>query len=70
MKTLHCLRTHTLLALMLGSCLLADSVTAQTPPPSATATLPSETPAQITPVTDSFDHTRRDIMIPMRDPRA
>jgi putative CocE/NonD family hydrolase len=67
MKTLHCVRTLTLLAPMLGSYLLADSIAAQTPPPSATATLPSEMPAQLTPVTDSFDYARRDVMIPMRD---
>ncbi|MGB2669369.1 MAG: CocE/NonD family hydrolase [Candidatus Acidiferrum sp.] len=30
-------------------------------------TLPSETPAQLQPVTSSFDYTRRDVMIPMRD---
>jgi uncharacterized protein len=29
--------------------------------------LPSETPAQFKPVTDSFDYIRRDVMIPMRD---
>ncbi len=29
--------------------------------------LPSETPAKFTPVTSSFDYTRRDVMIPMRD---
>jgi uncharacterized protein len=29
--------------------------------------LPSETPAQFKPVTDSFDYVRRDVMIPMRD---
>jgi putative CocE/NonD family hydrolase len=29
--------------------------------------LPSETPAKFTPVTDSFDHVRRDVMIAMRD---
>jgi uncharacterized protein len=34
--------------------------------PQAT-TLPSETPAQLKPVTDSFNYTRRDVMIPMRD---
>ncbi len=28
---------------------------------------PSETPAKFTPVTSSFDYTRRDVMIPMRD---
>jgi len=30
-------------------------------------TLPSETPAQVKPATDSFDFTRREMMIPMRD---
>jgi len=29
--------------------------------------LPSETPATFTPVTSSFDHIKRDVMIPMRD---
>jgi uncharacterized protein len=29
--------------------------------------LPSETPEKFTPVTDSFDYIRRDVMIPMRD---
>ena len=27
----------------------------------------SETPAKFVPVTDSFDHVRREVMIPMRD---
>jgi putative CocE/NonD family hydrolase len=34
---------------------------------SQTQGLPSETPAQLQPVTDSFDYVRRDVMIPMRD---
>ena len=29
--------------------------------------LPSETPSKFTPVTDSFDYIKRDVMIPMRD---
>ena len=29
--------------------------------------LPSETPAQMQPATDSFDYVKRDVMIPMRD---
>jgi len=66
MKLLGCIRTLTLLAPMLGALLLADSSAAQTPSLPA-ATLPSETPAQFTRVTDSFDHVRRDVMIPMRD---
>src|SRR5258708_14322679 len=67
MKTLPCVRTLALFAPMLGALLLADPSVAQAPPASAPATLSSETPAQFTPVTDSFDHVRRDVMIPMRD---
>src|SRR5712692_11539362 len=62
MKPLHCVRTLSLLAPILGMLLLVDPAAAQAPP-----SLPSETPAQFTPVTDSFDYTRRDVMIPMRD---
>ena len=35
--------------------------------PSQSTALPSETPANFTPVTSSFNYTRRDVMIPMRD---
>ena len=35
--------------------------------PSLGQGLPNETPAKFVPVTDSFDHVRRDVMIPMRD---
>jgi putative CocE/NonD family hydrolase len=38
----------------------------QQPPPKYPA-LPSETPSRFDPVTTSFDYTRRDVMIPMRD---
>ena len=31
------------------------------------ASLPSETPQKLVPVTDSFDYVKRDVMIPMRD---
>jgi uncharacterized protein len=31
------------------------------------ASLPSETPEKLQPVTDSFDYVKRDVMIPMRD---
>src|SRR6266481_997581 len=62
MKPVHCVRTLSLLAPLLGALLLVDPVAAQAPP-----SFPSETPAQFTPVTDSFDYTRRDVMIPMRD---
>src|SRR5712692_4080958 len=67
MKPIHCVRTLTLLAPLLGALLLTGPSVAQAPPPATTSTLPSETPAQFTPVTDSFDYARRDVMIPMRD---
>jgi putative CocE/NonD family hydrolase len=51
--------------------LLVASVCALSSCPSvfaqSSATLPSETPAQLKPVTESFDYTRREVMIPMRD---
>jgi putative CocE/NonD family hydrolase len=37
------------------------------PPPAQYPALPSETPAQFEPATDSFDYVKRDMMIPMRD---
>ena len=47
----------------------AISATAQnkTKPPATYKELPSEIPAKFKPVTDSFDYTRRKVMIPMRD---
>src|SRR5579872_1544749 len=33
----------------------------------SSASLPSETPEKLVPVTDSFDYVKRDVMIPMRD---
>jgi hypothetical protein len=41
------------------------TLAAQTP--ATYPALPSETPATFKPATDSFDHMRRDVMIPMRD---
>ena len=38
-----------------------------TPQPPKYPTLPSETPATFTPVTEGFDYDKRDVMIPMRD---
>jgi uncharacterized protein len=55
-------------ALTLGALLFVEPAAAQgSKPPAASSTLPSETPAQLQPPTDSFDYTRRDVMIPMRD---
>jgi uncharacterized protein len=51
--------------------LLVASIYALSSSPSAFAqsatTLPSETPAQLKSVSDTFDYTRREVMIPMRD---
>ena len=37
------------------------------PPPTTYPALPSETPPKLEPATDSFDYSKRDVMIPMRD---
>jgi uncharacterized protein len=62
MKPMNCARTLALLAAILVVLLFANPAWAQTPP-----SLPSEMPAQLTPVTDSFDYARRNVMIAMRD---
>jgi predicted acyl esterase len=67
MKLPFCVRTLKLLACLLGVLVFAEASAAQTPPPSPATSLPSESPAQFTPVTTSFDYVRRDVMIPMRD---
>src|SRR6202158_5457530 len=59
--------TITLPTLLFAVVLFAGSAAAQAPPPSNSQTLPSEMPAQLEPVTDSFDYTRREVMLPMRD---
>ena len=57
-----------LFALMFVALFLSTNSKAQTPSAqSRSATLPNETPEHFTPATASFDHVRRDIMIPMRD---
>src|SRR5713101_7785583 len=58
-----------LLVSVLGITLFAIPTMAQekTKPPVTYPELPSEIPATFKPVTDSFDHTRRKVMIPMRD---
>src|SRR6202049_3468123 len=59
------LRIPYFLLSFLAGALFAASSTAQTVPSSAS--LPSETPAKVEAVTDSFDYVKRDVMIPMRD---
>ncbi len=59
-------------ALLMAFLLPSVSSAQPTAPPKAPAppkypALPSEIPAEFKPVTDSFDHTRREVMIPMRD---
>ena len=54
-----------LLAPMLATALFIETSAAQNS--AQTNSLPSETPAQVKPVTDSFDYVKRDVMIPMRD---
>ena len=52
------------LVVMAGILVLPEPTLAQTAP---TSGLPSETPTQLEPVTDSFDYVKREVMIPMRD---
>jgi hypothetical protein len=67
MKTFHCFCNLTLLATVSCAVFFADSVAAQTPPRPKYPGLPSEMPAKLEPVTESFDYVRRTVMIPMRD---
>jgi uncharacterized protein len=67
MTSSKCLRAITLPSLLFASLLFVSYAAAQAPPSSNSETLPSEMPAQLEPVTDSFDYTRREMMIPMRD---
>jgi putative CocE/NonD family hydrolase len=62
------LRARTLLAVNLIAWPFAGGVVAQSTPAAAKyPDLPSETPAKFQKRTDSFDHVRREEMIPMRD---
>jgi putative CocE/NonD family hydrolase len=57
---------HCLIAVLFLATAAAQT---QAPPgkPGTAPALPGETPAKFDPVTNSFDYTRRDVMIPMRD---
>jgi uncharacterized protein len=69
MTSLKYVRAISLPVALGGALLFSDSsaTQAQTPPPPDSQTLPSEMPAQLEPVTDSFDYARREVMVPMRD---
>jgi putative CocE/NonD family hydrolase len=66
-RTLNLLRSipalPALMVLLLTHLTAAQTATGQ----GAQSKLPSETPSQFSAITDSFDYTRRDVMIPMRD---
>jgi hypothetical protein len=53
------------LTLFLSGWMFPGTLPAQEAAPAAA--LPSETPANLQPVTDGFDYVKRDVMIPMRD---
>jgi uncharacterized protein len=60
--------TPNLLLAVLGAILFVKQSAAQTGQPSVKyPDFPSETPAQLAPVTKAFEYVRRDVMIPMRD---
>jgi hypothetical protein len=54
-------------SLLGGPALVATSGAQTASPPAQYPALPSETPGRFVPVTGSFDHVKRDVMIPMRD---
>ena len=70
MQILDSVRTRTFVASVLGLLLVAASAGAQThapPRPVATRRCPARLPPKFEPVTSSFDYTRREVMVPMRD---
>ena len=68
MKPTRCARLMILPLAVYGTAMFVQRLAAQTETPAVKyPDYPSETPTQFTPVTDSFDYVRRDVMIPMRD---
>ncbi len=67
MKLIDRLLKLGLLAPVLGALLFVASAAGQTAAPPKYPDYPSEIPAKLQPATDSFDYTRREVMIPMRD---
>ncbi len=60
-------RLATACSILLAGRLLAAPAAAQEAAPAAHTGLPSETPAQLEPSSEGFDHLRSEVMIPMRD---
>jgi putative CocE/NonD family hydrolase len=67
MKSMKRTRPAVPLVLGLGALLLAHPGAQIQQRPATYPALPSETPATLEPVTDSFDYVKRDVMIAMRD---
>jgi hypothetical protein len=62
------MKSHRISAVAFGILLFAALAASQsTAPQGKYPDLPSETPAKFVPVTSSFDFSKRDVMIPMRD---
>jgi len=67
MKLKHAARSLALITSLLSFMFFVASSPAQTAAPASPQALPSETPDTVRQVTDSFDYTRNEVMIPMRD---
>src|SRR5438105_9218239 len=67
MRLIDQIRALLSLAPVLGVLLFPKLIAAQAPPPSAQATLANETPAQLKVPQGTWDYTRREVMIAMRD---
>jgi len=66
MRLIARMRMYLSLPILLAA-MAAPGLMAQTPPAAKYPEFPSETPARLVPANDSFDHVRREVMIPMRD---
>src|SRR6185503_13979276 len=67
MKSLMRKQLSVVAVLSLATTLLLAQPGTQPQRPATYPALPSETPATLEPVTDSFDYIKRDVMIAMRD---
>jgi uncharacterized protein len=68
MRPMTCSRASILASIACAALFFCSGAAAQTTSPQSTqATLPSETPTQLKVAMGTWDYTRRDVMIPMRD---